>query len=188
MHTIANLRKARLLRHLFLGVIVTRQPPRRVVARHSELRALLLDEEVIQVLLLREFIAKSNAVVINAEADNHRAVLRHQGQPTVVTIAFINRLFCRLRECHRQFVVMVSDGGRLAPDGCPCLVEGGHLRVGDIEVVHQVVLFHLHRGVLVLGQFQTEVGRQDDGLAFIVHFIHGPPLVEREHQFDVPAR
>ena len=99
---------------------------------------LVLDEEVVEFLLLWELIAQAHSVVVDAEAD---------GDMPLGGI---------LQQVDGQFVVMVADGGRLAPHGFPGLVEGAGLRVGHREAIHQVGLIIALVGMLVLGQFQSE--------------------------------
>ena len=62
-----------------------------------------------------------------------------------------------LIERYGELVVVVSDGGSLAPYRTPCLVEGGCLRVLHREAVHEVLLVRPVGGVLVLRQFQSEM-------------------------------
>ncbi len=70
----ANLRQLALCRLLLLGVVVARQPPRGVVARHGKLRMLFLDDEIDQVFLCRELIAEPHANIVDTEADGHLPV------------------------------------------------------------------------------------------------------------------
>ena len=146
-HQGAYLREARRSPGVFLRVIVARNPPRRVVAVHAELRLLLLDGEVSEVLLPWELITQSHAVVIDPEAQHHRALCRG------------------LREGHLQLVVVVTDGRLLTPDGCPCLVEGAVGGLTDNKAVHKVCA--------AFGQLHAERGGQHHGFAAEVNAIGG---------------
>lgn len=68
-------------------------------------------------LLFGEFVAESESVVIGAEADDHDAALLFEGDG--------------------RFVVVVSDGGRFAPDWFPGLVEAAALGRLQGEVIQQ---------------------------------------------------
>ena len=101
----AYLRQLRLLCLLLLCVVIARQPPCRMVARHGKLRMLLLDKEIVERLLLWELIAKSHSLVVYTEAYDDVAVGG------------------RLVEVHLQLVVVVAYLRPFAPHGSPCLVE-----------------------------------------------------------------
>ena len=121
LHPSSNLRKLGLLCLLLLSVIVARQPPRRMITRHGKLGHLLLNQEVVQVFLLRELIAEADAIVVHAEADNDGAG-------------------CILLKGHSQFVVAVTDGFGFAPYRFPCLIERRGLLTLDGEMLHQISL------------------------------------------------
>ena len=57
---------------VFLGVEVAGKPPGFVIAGERELRDLVFDDERLQVFLLGELVAEAEAVVEEAEADDHR--------------------------------------------------------------------------------------------------------------------
>ena len=164
-----NLRQTALLRHLLLRVVVARQPPRRVVASHCKLRALLLDEEVVQPLLLGELIAESDTIVVHSEADHDGARLP------------------LLRQRGRILVIVVANVARLAPYGLPRLVERAGALARQREVAHQVVLVQPRRRVLVLGQLQSQVRGAYHVPTLIRHTIHRASVhhVERHHNVAV---
>ena len=119
-------------------------------------------------MLLWELIAEAETVVVDAEAYDYFALLRG------------------LRQRGGILVVMVADGGSLAPDGPPGLVELRRLFVLDAEAVHEVGLVHAARGMLVLDQLESEVGGQYDRTSLVGHLIDGTPLlVDIELQCDV---
>ena len=153
-----------------------------MVASHGKLRVLLLDEEIVQFLLLRELIAQADAVVIHAEADDDGAVaLKERPAPLVLALGSHLAVFVLIVQGHGQFVVAVADVAGLAPYGLPGLVERTLTGIHDAEAFHQVRLFHAHRGMLVLGQFQSEVRGFHHGLPLVGHFIRRPSVVgERE--------
>ena len=69
LHAVADLRKLAFLSLLLLSVVVARQPPGGVIASHCKLGALLLDEEVIELLLLGELVAEADTIIVDAETD-----------------------------------------------------------------------------------------------------------------------
>ena len=156
----ADLRKAARRVVIFLSVIVSRNPPGCVVARHSELRDLVLYDEVFEPFLLRELVAEAEAVVVEPEADDHdrlRAFL-------------VSRI---LLERDSQLIVVVADVAFLAPDRLPRLIEGVPLDAREDEPVAEasrlaidLVAFLLER---VLQAFASDLephpARQDHRLA-----------------------
>ena len=117
-----------------------------MVARHGELRVLLLDDKVHQILLPGELVAQAHAVVVDAEADVHVAV------------------GLGLAKLNQQFVVVVADVLHLAPDGLPGFIEGGRGGFHHLEAVHQV-------GLSV--QLQPQAAGLDDGALLVVHRVGG---------------
>ena len=97
-------------------VPVGRNPPCRKVARQGELRGLVHDFEVVEVLLIREFVPKPYAVVEHSEHDVEPA-LRSTG----------------LLEMESELIVMVSNESLLTPDLLPGLVERARILSGDTE-------------------------------------------------------
>ena len=90
---------------VLLGVVVTGDPVRLVVARHSELGELALDDVEVTILAAGELIAEAEPVIEEAEADSYG-----------IAIAL-------LLERDEQFVVVVADRLDLAPDRLPGLIE-----------------------------------------------------------------
>ena len=130
-----------------------------MVACHRKLRTLLFDQEVDQFLLLGELVTESDTLVVHTEADHDGAV----------------RGWLLQGGC--QFIVVVTDVLGLAPYGLPGLVKRGRLLLGDLETVHQVGLLHALRGVLVLGQFETQVRGLHHRPSFVGHLIDGTARV-----------
>jgi len=154
-----------------------------VVARHGELRMLFFYDEIVQVLLLREFITESQTVVEKAETDNDAPVVH------------------RLVEGDFQFIIVVADFAFFAPYRTPSLVEGRSARVLNLESVHQVralvharLVFHFRPfeigflfGVFAF-QFQSEGAGLDDRLVFKGKVVHGSTLfVEAEVHHQIPV-
>ena len=83
---------------------------------------------------------------------------------------------------------MVADGGCFAPDGAPRFVELAGLLAFQGEAVNEVGLLQSFRGVLVLGQFQSQVRRAHDILSLKGHGISGPSLLDAEIEHDVAVR
>ena len=90
-----------------------------MISRHRKFGVFVFDNEVNEVLLLWEFVAEPEAIVVKAKAD--------ADSPVVL----------RLMERHGQLVVMVADGANLAPDGLPSLVESSCLRLLELETFAQ---------------------------------------------------
>ena len=143
-HQTADFRKFGLRIVIFLRIIITRNPERRVVAGHRELSMFFLDDEIIQVLLQGELVTETQTIVEQAEADDDVPIL------------------CLLVECNSQFVVVVADLLHFAPHRLPCFIKGRSLGVCQCETVHQP------RVVL---QFQSQFGGVDDRLSLVRKFI-----------------
>ncbi len=129
-----------------------------MVAGHGELREFLPDLEVGQCVLLRELVPEAQAVVVQAEPD------LHHGATFLV-------------ERYEQFIVVVPDGGFLAPDRLPGLVEGVESRVRERKATVQV-LSPLQQGI-------TQPGGQDDGLARTVQRVLRHAFHDGELQFQL---
>ena len=153
-----DLRETAVLVVVLLGVVVTGDPVRLVVARHSELGELALDDVEVTILAAGELIAEAEPVIEETEADSYG-----------ITVAL-------LLERDEQFVVVVADRLDLAPDRLPSLIEGRLLRVRDLEA--------LVEGLLRIGHLQTEMTGTDDLLSIsegeAVHRC--PVLTQREVQ------
>ena len=100
---------------IFLGVEVARNPPSRVVAGHRKLGEFLLDDEIIEFLFAREFIAEAQAVVEEAEAEVHPAL-------SAILLKF-----------HEQLVVIVAYALLLTPYRVPDLITASVLSTYDAE-------------------------------------------------------
>ena len=151
-----------------------------MVAVHGEFGVFLLDCEVIEVRLCREFIAESYAIVVYAEAHHNVAV---EG---------------RLRERHGQLVVVVADFALLAPYGFPGFVEARRFPAGEFEAFGELqsVGCCLLSGLseVVAGRFGVEgkaqTRRGDNLFAVEVDAVrwHAPfEHIEVEHNFAVGA-
>ncbi len=159
---------------VLLGVVVARNPPRRVVARHGELGALVGHDEINQLRLLGKLVAEAEAVVVKPEAHDHRAVV---GRPA---------------QRDGQFVVTVADVGLLAPDRLPRLVESRSFGLDQLESVAQRLEsagnFISGEGGVELGhgalaaQEQSEPARRHGRTPLAVERIARYALVEREMQ------
>ena len=123
-HQLADLTETRLCITVFLGVVITWNPPSHIVGGHGKLSLFFLHHEIDQLLLLWKLISESESIVVETETQHHRP------------------FGSGLLECHRHLVVVVADGGLLAPNGLPCLVECGMLATGLGESCHEVVATH----------------------------------------------
>ena len=105
LHALANTGEWGDLCLIFLCVVVTRNPVGCVVARHGKLRVLFLNDEIVEIRLLWEFIAQSHAVVVDTESEDD------------VSVGSL------LIKVHSHLVVVVADRRRFSPYGFPRLVE-----------------------------------------------------------------
>ncbi len=158
----ADLGEARGVVVIFLRVVVARDPECHVVARHGELGQLLPYHEVDQLLLLRKLIAKTEAVVKQAETDDHCAA------------------GLLLREAHGQLVMVIADGTALAPYRLPGLVDGGSLRCGQCKPIVKrgagiAALAHLltEPGIAAAGQLQPQATGTDHLPALVAEAVGG---------------
>ena len=166
LHTTTDLREFGFLCFLLLRVIVARQPPGGMVASHRKLRTFVLDEEIVQVRLLRELITESDAVVVNTETDEYLTTVLTGLQLHAGSI-FRGGRAPLLQQSRNIFDIVVADDLGFTPNGLPRLVEGGGLLLNEGEAVHQVAFVHTHGGMLVLGQLKSQMRRAYHVLSLI---------------------
>ena len=107
---------------VLLGVVVSRDPVRLVVTRHSELRELALDHIEVAILPPGEFVAEAQPVVEETEADSDRIAIG------------------LLLEFYEEFIIVVADLLHFAPYGCPRLIEGRLPRRRDLQILIEGLL------------------------------------------------
>ena len=100
-----------------------------MVARECKLRQLFLDHEIGQCILHGKLVAEAYAVIIHTEAHVHGN-------------RFLAILGRRLLQLHQQLIVMVADGGLLAPHRLPRLVKRGRLLVNEDKVACELTAAH----------------------------------------------
>ena len=144
---------------VFLRIIVSADPPGRVVARHGKFRQLLPNLEVCQRIFLREFVTETESVVVQAETD------AHDGSSL-------------LGESHQQLIVVVPDFGFLAPDRLPGLILRVKRRIHQGESAGKVFL---------PDQVESQPGREHYGSAVPLEgiFRHAPDHGEFQRQAAV---
>ena len=108
---------------VFLRIVVAADPPRSVVSREGKLRFLFLQIEVGQSVLLREFIAEAETVVIYAETDVHRHAVCAE-------------------KMDKEFIAMVPDTVFFSEDRSPGFVDDGTLRSDQGEAILQSAAVH----------------------------------------------
>ena len=159
-----DLRETAVLVVVLFGIVVTWDPVCLVVARHSELRELALDDIEVTILATWELIAEAEPIVEETEANSYRVAV------------------ARLLERDEQFVVVVANRLDFAPDGLPRLIEGRLLRSRDLEA--------LVEGFLCVGHLQPEVAGTDNllpiGKRQAIH--RRPILTHREVQLESLVR
>ena len=106
-----------------------------MVTCHGKLRAFARHNEIVQLVLLREFIAKSHAIVVYSETNND------------VSLALW------LVEVYLKFVVMIANSGRFSPHRLPSFIESGGLMSCFCEAIHEICLIHSFAYVLVFLEF-----------------------------------
>ena len=109
---------------ILLRVVVSWNPVCGMVSCHGKLCVLLLYHEVVELLLLRKFVAQSHSIVVYAEADSDVP------------------LGLWLVEVHLHLVIVVAYGSRFSPYRAPRLVEACNLVACLLEAVHEVGLVH----------------------------------------------
>ena len=123
-------------------------------------------QEIVEVFLLRKFVTETDTVIIDTETNED-----------------FSSTF--LLEGNSQLVVVIANGSGLSPNRFPRFVESRRLGIFDGKAVHQVCFVHTTTGMLVLGQFKTQMGRFYDCLAFISHLILWTGAVHSECQGNV---
>ena len=168
-----DFRQPRLGVVVFLRVVVARNPPSLVVARHGKLGQFLLEPEAGQGVRDGKLVAESKAVVVEAEADLHDGGTGFGG--VVHACDGANRLF----QGHQKLVVVVPDFGLFAPNGFPSLVESGILCFFQDEMVFQVV-----------APFENEAhfGGQNHGFSSAVEGVIRHAIAQFKAQFKLFVR
>ena len=133
-----------------------------MIASHSKLCMLFLDDEVVEIVRQRELIAEAETIIIEAEADIHVTLLS------------------TLMESHQQFVVVITNVLVLTPYRLPRLVKCAGLLTGQRESALKVCLTCAGRTgsalcrVFLVGigfQLQSKFRWINDCLSFIREFI-----------------
>ena len=119
-----------------------------MVPGHGEFRLLLLYLEIREAVFLREFIAETQAVVVQAETDIHGRTVGAQ-------------------QVHQQLVGVVTDAVFLAQDRRPGLVNGTGFGADDAEILRQL---------RPVKERKTHLGRQDNVLSLVRKGIDWFPL------------
>ena len=98
------------------------------------------DHEIVQVLLLRKFIAETQTVVEQAETDDYKSVIG------------------RLVQCDRQFIIMVTDFFFFSPYRLPCFIVGRCPDILYLETVIKVCLDVQFVYVFFISPFEVGFG------------------------------
>ena len=161
---------------IFLGIVVSGNPPGRMVSGHSVLRELVLDYKIGKVVLLGELVAEAQAVVKDAEAEQHSSAL------------FIFK-------GDRQFIIMVADFGFFSPDRLPSLVKGGTLRLLQGKTVVEAFGGAIGLDGLLLkrllhtrsAELHAQARGQDHVRLTALERIHGNAVHNGHLQFQLPV-
>ena len=150
---------------ILLGIVITRNPPGGMIARHGKFSTLFLDGKVVEIAFLRELIAQSYSIVINTEADVHITVCRI------------------LLQLYQHIIIMIADRLVLSPNRSPGLIESGSLLIDDTKIRKQILAI-----LAALGELITQTARLDDGLALIGHTIGRHSAIQGEVHLDLSVR
>ena len=147
---------------ILLGIVITRNPPGGMIARHGKFSTFFLDGKVVEIAFLRELIAQSYSIVINTEADVHITVCRI------------------LLQLYQHIIIMIADRLILSPNRSPGLIESGSFLIDDTKIRKQILA--------ALGELITQTARLDDGLALIGHTIGRHCAIQGEVHLDLSVR
>ena len=162
---------------IFLGVVVSGNPPGRMVPGHRILRKFVLNHKIGKAVLPRELVAEAQAIVKAAEADDH---------------CFAHILF----EGDGQLVIVVADAGFFSPDRFPGLVKGRtfFLLQGKtvIEAHGSTICLDglLFKSIFETGaaKFYAQAGGQDHIRLPAFERIHRDAVHDGHLQFQLPVR
>lgn len=167
---------------VLLGVVVAGDPVGGHVASEGELRPFFADDEIDEFRLLRKFVAESQPVVEEAEADGHRTA---RGG---------------LAQRHEQFVVMLPDACLLTPDRCPVRIGLGPCDLLDDEPAAQrtACMERIRRRaeigrevafLLVGAEVESEAAGVEDLLALVFQGVGRYAVSgDGERHFQIPVR
>ena len=90
---------------IFLCIIISRNPPSCMITGHGKLSMFFFYNEVGQILLRRELIAESHAVIIHTKTEIHEASVRW------------------FLQFHKKFIIAVTDMTVFSPYRFPSLIK-----------------------------------------------------------------
>ena len=164
LHASSYLRQLGGLVAKFLSIVVSRNPPSRVVAGHCKLCEFFSHHEIGQFLLIGEFIAKTKTVIEQTE--------------TNVQVSIVLRLF----QLHQQLIIMVANAALFSPNRFPSFVERIIFKLHQGEIAKEV---RLTFSVFICGarRFPIKICT----LLTILFFKLIPQMRRRNHRFAIHA-
>ena len=146
-----------LLVHLFIAVpFAAGYPPGRAFRRNVELRRLVGDAHRLEAGLRGQFVAKTHAVIEQAEPHIHQTCALHVG----------------LLEADQQVIVIVGDEAPLAPGLFPAILAAAFFRPCNGKAAHHVE---------AVGQDETQLGGRDQQPALARQRPDGPAVIVGGH-------
>ena len=115
-----------------------------MVSSHGKLSHFILNDEIIELLLLRPFITESHSIIVNTEPEVHFTISG------------------RLTQFQDHFVILIPDTVVFSPDRRPCFIEIGRPGSDYFEAVRQIRRIY---------EFHSERRRFDDGFISIADAI-----------------
>lgn len=122
-----------------------RQSTMRYVCCHGKFGHLILNDEIIEVLLLRPFVPESHSIIVNTKTNIHSP-------------------FCsRLYQFQNHFVVLIPDTVIFSPYRRPCFVKRRSFRPNYFKSICQIRGFH---------KFHSKRRRVDYSFVFVADAVH----------------
>ena len=186
---------------IFLSIKVARNPPSRMISRHPELGTLFPDGKIRKILLLREFVAETQTVVVQSETHCHQHVEKPLVSESPGPVdGLVHGIHPLLPQGHRQFVIVISNQALLAPNCLPGLIKGVAGDIHEFKTSEKVAVGAVVLYVLSVFGMRTFVysakdkskfrGKNHIGLAGL-ESIHRLPFLRKrkdERQMSVGAR
>ena len=165
---------------ILLRIIIAGDPIGSDISGHSELGLFLLDDEIIEVSLLREDITEAQTIVVEAELDLYIAI------------------FGGLFESDEHLVVAIVNASFFSPYCLPPAVMYIPLAAGHDETVHQAVHFFVGvvfrteiikiRTSFLAADSEPEERRTDNGIALMNEPIDRPSVLYVKVRSEVQRR
>ena len=161
LHQSTDLRQSGFCVIVFLRIIVTCNPPCRMVSGHCKLTVFFFHGEIIEVLLDRKLVTEAYAIIINAKPNIHETAVR------------------RLGKFDQHFIVMISNILIFSPYRLPCLIKVTICHIPFLKLIHQIGR---------TDKLKAKVWWPDNSLTFIGHFISRSAVNDVKIDPDISIR